>query len=316
MARGKKLKIGAILLLLGLLFSTPISAEVGNSGGFDDGGSDWGGSDWDSGSSWDYDDNDYDYSSSGGGGSSSLSLPITLLILCVYLPGMALFIFVKQRGAKQRAARYSNNSNSGSGSRFNTDAIDEQGTINKIIAVDPDFSVMSFKQNATELYINLQEAWEAKDWKSIRTFESNSLFNTHRKQLQEYIDQGKTNKLDDQDVRSVELADFYVDGDQEVLIIRLNATCIDYTIDDQTGAVIQGDKTTVYKRSYYLQFIRKAGIKTKTDHELNLKVCPNCGAEIEVSESGECEYCKSVITSGEYGWVLNKYGAYKALRRN
>lgn len=220
-------------------------------------------------------------------------------------------IYIKNRNSKRRAINQT-----GSGSRFNTDAIDEQETINKIIAVDPDFSVMSFKQNATELYINLQEAWEAKDWKSIRTFESNSLFNTHRKQLQEYIDQGKTNILDDQDVRSVELADFYVDGDQEILIIRLNATCIDYTIDDQTGAVIQGDKTTVYKRSYYLQFIRKAGIKTKTDHELNLKVCPNCGAEIEVSESGECEYCKSVITSGEYGWVLNKYGAYKALRRN
>lgn len=312
MVRGKKLKIGAILLLLGVWFSAPISAEVGNSGGFDDGGSDWGGSDWDSGSSWDYDDNDYDYSgSSGGGGSFSTSTAI--LMLCIYVPGIILVIYAK--GNKTRRTTRNVNT-SGSGSRFNTDAIDEQGTINKIIAVDPDFSVMSFKQNATELYINLQEAWEAKSWKSIRTFESNSLFNTHRKQLQEYIDQGKTNKLDDQDVRSVELADFYVDGDQEVLIIRLNATCVDYTIDDQTGAVIQGDKTTVYKRSYYLQFIRKAGIKTKTDHELNLKVCPNCGAEIEVSESGECEYCKSVITSGEYGWVLNKYGAYKALRRN
>lgn len=310
MVHGKKLKIGAILLLLGLWFSAPISAEVGNSGGFDDGGSDWGGSDWDSGSSWDYDDNDYS-GSSGGGGSFSTSTAI--LMLCIYVPGIILVIYAK--GNKTRRTTRNVNT-SGSGSRFNTDAIDEQGTINKIIAVDPDFSVMSFKQNATELYINLQEAWEAKDWKSIRTFESNSLFNTHRKQLQEYIDQGKTNKLDDQDVRSVELADFYVDGDQEVLIIRLNATCIDYTINDQTGAVIQGDKTTVYKRSYYLQFIRKAGIKTKTDHELNLKVCPNCGAEIEVSESGECEYCKSVITSGEYGWVLNKYGAYKALRRN
>lgn len=306
MVRGKKLKIGAILMLLGLWFSVPISAEVGNSGGFDDGGSDWGGSDWDSGSSW-----DYDYSSSSGGSSGSSSLSTTLMLAGIYLPITIFIIYIKHKKPNGKTT-----SQGGSGSRFNTDVIDEQGTINKIIALDPDFSVMSFKQNATELYINLQEAWEAKDWKSIRTFESNSLFNTHRKQLQEYIDQRKTNKLDDQNVHSVELADFYIDGDQEVLIIRLNATCIDYTIDDQTGAVIQGDKTTVYKRSYYLQFIRKAGIKTKTDHELNLKVCPNCGAEIEVSESGECEYCKSVITSGEYGWVLNKYGAYKALRRN
>jgi len=123
----------------------------------------------------------------------------------------------------------------------------------------------------------------------------------------------ETNILDKQNVKSVELADFYVDGDQEVLIIRLNATCVDYTINDKNGKVIQGYKTAVYKRSYYLQFIRKAGIKTSD--KLNLKVCPNCGAKIEVSESGECEYCKTVITSGEYGWVLNKYGAYKALRR-
>jgi len=36
---------------------------------------------------------------------------------------------------------------------------------------------------------------------------------------------------------------------------------------------------------------------------------------VEASVNGECRYCKFIVINSEYGWPLNKYGAYKALRR-
>ena len=33
--------------------------------------------------------------------------------------------------------------------------------------------------------------------------------------------------------------------------------------------------------------------------------CPNCGAPTQITSAGKCEYCGSVITTGEYSWVLS-----------
>ena len=33
-------------------------------------------------------------------------------------------------------------------------------------------------------------------------------------------------------------------------------------------------------------------------------VCPNCGAPTEITSSGQCPYCGSVVTNGEHDWVL------------
>ena len=38
--------------------------------------------------------------------------------------------------------------------------------------------------------------------------------------------------------------------------------------------------------------------------ELNEMNCPNCGAPTNITSSGKCSYCGSVITTKDYGWVL------------
>ena len=143
-----------------------------------------------------------------------------------------------------------------------------------------------------------------------RPFESNSLFNTHSRQIQEYIDGHKTNHLDMQNVRSVTIADFHQDGAREVLSVKLEASLLDYITDDESGEVLEGCKTRHEHRFYYLEFIRSAGVKTKAQEELQITNCPNCGAPTQVTSSGECEYCHSVITNGDFGWVLNQYMAW------
>ena len=57
---------------------------------------------------------------------------------------------------------------------------------------------------------------------------------------------------------------------------------------------------------YTLTFIRKTGVKTKPGMEpFNITNCPNCGAEAKITSAGQCEYCGSVITTGEFNWVLS-----------
>lgn len=289
MKKKKLLLVALCIIILPIVFLSSVHADVGNS--FSGGGSSGGG--WSGGGSY-----------SGGGGFSSFiflggspfGIIVTLLIL-------AFFAYVKYKnGGNVQPTPYSQ--------RSSGQVINETAAIEKIKANDPDFSADKFKAFAGEVYITLQEAWEAKDWKGVRPFESNALFNTHNRQIQEYINMNKTDHMNMQNIREVTIADYKEDGNQEILVVKLYASLLNYVTDDNTGKIIEGSDKNYVHRNYRLEFIRSKGVKTVIDKDMSVTNCPNCGAPTTVTSSGECEYCHSVITNGNYGWVLNKYAAW------
>ena len=175
----------------------------------------------------------------------------------------------------------------------------------QIQAIDPAFSADKFIGFAREVFMTIQAAWTAKDWKPIRPFESETLFNQHKMQLDEYIRLGKTNVVEKIGIKHCSLRSFKVDGDKEVLTVWLNAVMRDYVIDDATKKVLESDPNRDWFMKYEMVFNRKAGLKTDPGKNGNsITNCPNCGAPTEVTSSGQCAYCGSVITNGEHDWVL------------
>ena len=58
--------------------------------------------------------------------------------------------------------------------------------------------------------------------------------------------------------------------------------------------------------------MRRNGVKTKEAEDgVSCAYCPNCGAPMKVTSAGQCEYCGSVITTGEFGWVLSNLDSVK-----
>ena len=175
----------------------------------------------------------------------------------------------------------------------------------QIQAIDPDFSSDKFIGFAREVFMKIQEAWTTKDWKPIRPFESEALFNQHKQQLDEYIRLGKTNVVEKIGIKHCSLHSFSQDGDKEVLTVWLNAVMRDYVIEDATKKVLESDPNRDWYMKYVMVFNRKAGLKTQPGKKGNsITNCPNCGAPTEVTSSGQCTYCGTVITNGEHDWVL------------
>ena len=175
----------------------------------------------------------------------------------------------------------------------------------QIQAIDPAFSSDKFIGFAREVFMKIQEAWTSKDWKPIRPFESETLFNQHKQQLDEYIRLGKTNVVEKIGIKHCSLHAFRQDGDKEVLTVWLNAVMRDYVIDDETKKVLESDPNRDWYMKYEMVFNRKAGLKTDSGKKGNsITNCPNCGAPTEVTSAGQCAYCGSVITNGEHDWVL------------
>ena len=175
----------------------------------------------------------------------------------------------------------------------------------QIQAIDPAFSSDKFVGFAREVFMKIQEAWTARDWKPIRPFESETLFNQHKQQLDEYIRLGKINVVEKIGIKHCSLHAFRQDGDKEVLTVWLNAVMRDYVIDEKTKKVLESDPNRDWYMQYEMTFCRKAGLKTDPGKKGNsITNCPNCGAPTEVTSSGQCSYCGSVITNGEHDWVL------------
>lgn len=275
--------------------SVPEIADVGSFESYDS-GSDWGGS---SSSGWDYDyDYDYGYGYSNGGGIYIFGGGFgTFFMILMVIIILSVIYYYKKNGS---------HGNMQPRPRPDSSGMSEAQVEAKVKAIDPMFNKEEFLSFARSVFVKLQEAWTARDWSVIRTFESNELFEQHQNQLQRFIDNNQINKMEQICVKSVSLYSFEQTGDKEVLKVTLSSKMIDYIVDATTDKVLKGDRTTIRHSTYRLTFIRKAGVKTKAGtSDVNTTNCPNCGAPTQITSSGKCEYCGSVITTGEYNWVLS-----------
>jgi len=288
------------ILLCIFLITQGISADVGNNNRYDSGSS----------------------SSSGGSADSDglflLYILLELLELLIALFGpFGIIIFIAILGVagfflyknKDKLSKVTNEiaTTSLDDTTFNINpSFNEEDVIKEIIFNDEGFSADAFKQYASECFVTLQTAWTERNWEPIRHFESDTLFNMHNRQLQEYVRNGTINVVEKINVKSTDIISRDIQGDKEVVCVKLRTIMRDYIIDEKTKEVVEGDKYRDFHTTYRMEFIRTLGVKTEVGKELSVTNCPNCGAPTTVTSSGQCEYCDSVITSGKYNWVLNE----------
>ncbi len=309
-------------------FALSVSAAAFDANDYDysydsdwDSGSDW---DWDDDDDWDWDDDDDDYNhsyysgtsssgSSGGGVGVAAGVVIVVIIIVVIManknkgntPNSGNSVPAAPVGGGVRPA------NGGQGR--NVTVPDRTGEIEQIIKKDdPNFTADDFTSFAKEVYIDIQTAWCARDLSTVRPVMHNNLYNTTQKQVQSKIDQKVIYHYESIAINTAYLTSYVRDKQFEYLTVYLNARFIDYQTSEETGEIIRGDKNTRWDFRYKMKFMRTVGVKTNeansSDHGHN---CPNCGAPLEMSSSGQCAYCGSVVTSGLYSWVLSDFSTVR-----
>lgn len=241
------------------------------------------------------------YSFVGIGGIGGGFFVIVAIILFIY--------FSSKKGNKSNLHDFfDNSSNNDFNNNFKNDININTGNNNldKLRESDHDFSEQNLIMKVNNMYMQLQNAWSTKKWKSMRAFETDELFNQHEMQLKKYIDSNTTNVVDNICILETKIEDYKNDGVNDVLSIQLRTRINDYIIDDNTKKVVSGEQYQEIYMTYIWKIIRKSGVKT------NLKTtstahCPNCGASIDsINHAGVCEYCGSVITKGDFDWVLSE----------
>ncbi len=248
----------------------------------------------------------------GGGGSGSISgndilwIGVALVVLVIF------FVIKSKTGHTGRTAAPSRTGTPMPAApapvRDNTEEITRA-----ITQTDPLFSPDRFIGWSKEVFVTLQQAWTARDWSRIRPFEKEELFRQHEQQLQEYINLGRINVMERINVNQSYLYKYVRDAEYEYLTVYLAARMGDYIIDEKTRQVIKGDPNREYHMQYLLTYMRKTGVLTNpATSNKSTTSCPHCGAPIQITSAGKCEYCDFIITTGEHDWVLSNLDSIKA----
>ena len=301
MKKKKNMLFGLCLLsiLCVIMFTTPVIADVGNY------------NDYGSGSS--------SSSDSSGGGSITDVLFLIYMIYDIFGPVLGtiiifavivLFIFFGRKELNKKRSKANISIEQLEDMKFSEIASCDStftDVAEKVQEIDPNFSESNFITFANEVFVKIQNAWTKRDWKVIRPFESNELFSVHNMQLEEFITNKKINKIEKIAILNSRLVDFNQEGGKDILVVRLTARFKDYVVDEETDKVLESNKDTLWTITYDMTFSRTTGVLTKINQKKSTTNCPNCGAPTEITSAGMCEYCNSVITTGNHDWVLSDY---------
>lgn len=237
--------------------------------------------------------------------------PLPGIILCIIL--LIVFGYLKKTGKLKNIQNSINSTITSNYSESFNQIVDNTISVSEQIRqIDPEFSSDNFLAWTREVFLKIQQAWTDRNWKVIRPFESNELFNIHNSQLNEYIKNHKINVVEKINISNATLREFRQDGDKEALVVELHAVMRDYVIDEKTKKVLESNPNKDWYMKYLMTFNRKKGVLTKAGtSNKSTTNCPNCGAPTEITSSGQCEYCDSVITTGEHDWVLSDIHSIK-----
>lgn len=303
MKRSKKI-IAA--LILAVLFIFPLSAV---SYAWDYGGdTDWGGGD----NSWSGGDSDW-----GDGGSDFIfvngsSGPVSVGGIVIVVAVVVLVIVVKSRKGGTGGAHRSSPMQMSDTSNVNLH------NLSLLKEKDPDFSEAAMLSKVEHLFISSQIAYADQDYEPMRPFFSNALFEQHVKQIDDKKARGERNVVSEMAVLSSKLENFSEDGHNEYLDVWLRVKYKSYIGRiDNPEVLVSGSKTKTFYLDFRWQFTRSAGSRTNAATDaVKTGNCPNCGAPINLNQSGKCEYCGSVISTTEYDWVLSKIDALQQRSTN
>ena len=290
---------GLVVILLLSLGSLAVAGFGDFSGSSDFGSSSDSGSSWssDSGSSWSSSDDSL-------GGSLDDFFDLAIIFLRMGTGGriftlallVGLVLFFRRRAKRREESEYKPQGASPAVGL---------SPVSTLLKDDPDFSQAALQARLSKLFMQMQTAWTKKDISALRGDFTDAQFAQYDGQLQKYRTDKQTNYVERVAVLEVSLQGTRRDETHDILVARLRTRFVTYTLDDETGKQVWGDRKAERFMVYEWTLIRPRGRKTAPEKEKEAFHCPNCAAPMNINQSARCPYCQAVVSKGDYDWVIS-----------
>jgi len=196
-----------------------------------------------------------------GGGPGLLDLLIIgALIYFLYR------FFVRRRGAQSvyyeenRSCPQSGEPYYGGGQQvYHPQTNEVERGLEQIGRSDPSFNTGNFQETAEDLFFRIQAAWMNRSLdgvKDLLTLEMRDYFIGEFERLKQ---QHIINRLENIAVRKVELSEVWKESGRDFITVLFTANLLDYTVNDTSGEVTDGDKLNPVKFQEFWTFSRGVG---------------------------------------------------------
>jgi predicted lipid-binding transport protein (Tim44 family) len=121
---------------------------------------------------------------------------------------------------------------------------------------EPDFDPEKFKQIAQDVFFKVQAAWMRRDTSSVQGLIGQQLKTEYDAQFADLKQKGLINRLENIAVRSIEIVDVGMEGQEVYIKVLFTANLLDYTVEESSGKVVKGDSTEPVKFEEFWTFAR------------------------------------------------------------
>jgi predicted lipid-binding transport protein (Tim44 family) len=128
-----------------------------------------------------------------------------------------------------------------------------------IRVMDPGFDPSAVARGAADLFRRVQEAWSRRDLGPVRGALTDELVAALEADLARLRAAGHINRLDRLDVRGADVTEAWQEYGQDFATVRLRASAVDVTVDERTGALVEGDPAMPVAFEEYWTLTRPVG---------------------------------------------------------
>jgi hypothetical protein len=182
----------------------------------------------------------------------------------------------------------------------------QDGVDNKWLGLqqdDPALTWPALQARLGMIYDQLNAAWSRNELPPVRGLVSDGLYDYLQYWVSAHVAQHLRNELHDMRITHSTIAKVVRDRYFDAVTIRFWGTGKDYTVRTPSGELVKGSKHRERKYSEYWTLIRSSGRRGEPKAQA---ACGNCGAPLQITMAGACQFCNAHVTSGEFDWVLSK----------
>ena len=200
----------------------------------------------------------------GGMGGGGIGLFEILLIAGI---GYLIYRFIKKK--REESSGDSSNQLNYQGTNT-TQVIDEyqnpqigagdvQTGLMNIRQFDPYFDENRFNDLAMDNFFKIQGAWMNRDLLSAAALLTDEMRRNMQQDIDKLLRDKQINRLENIAVRKVEIAEAWQESGQDYITALITANLLDYTTDENSGAVVSGSKIDPVKFEEFWTFTRPVG---------------------------------------------------------
>lgn len=179
-----------------------------------------------------------------------------------------LFRFLRNRQAQSPQPAYAGAYGAGGERSWNTGGAtvempaapsDLERGMASIRTMDPSLDTSAITDHARRVYFVVQQAIGMRELAGVRDYLAPEMATALQAQCDRLRAARQTNRVEQLDIRRTEVSEAWQEGGRDYVTVFISATMLDYTVDDASGAVVEGSRTASRAIEDFWTFTRPVG---------------------------------------------------------